>query len=708
MLILNNELQDTYQILEEIGSGGGGTVFKAYHKRLQKYVVLKKIHSNLTKGNLVNIRAEADILKNLKHEYLPQVLDFFEIDGDVYTVMDFIPGQSLKKYLVNGKRFEQKAVIKWFEQLCQAVEQLHKQKPPIVHGDIKPDNIMLTPEDNICLIDFNVSGDFSEREVAGFTPGYASPEQVTAFRQRKAKMAAVKQAVQDITQVSDSTMVIDSEETQVDTEPYVPSGSSDIDVRSDIYSIGATMYHLLTGQQPGSDGVIPIDKFGIKLEDSLVYIIKKCMEPNPDNRYQNIDELHNAVINVHKSTKEYKQLIRRQRITRVVLAVSTMAFVSLAWFGIIRMKQERESDYANLVNMERNAREQGDAVAVEDYYQKAVKIFQDREGAYLEKLYLLYDSKQYEQAIAFADNVIFNSPCPKSSLAEIYYIYGNCCFELESYNVAQSSIGKAIAYGHTTSQAYRDYAISLARAGYIDEAKRQLDIAVKAELGQDSIYYAQGEISMATGDKELALEDFKKCINETHDDYMKMRAYVVASDIINGQNHTKETIGDNIALLKQGTQELPGEYMSPLLEQLAQAYIDMATITNDTSYDNEAISVLNQIMQFGWATYTTYQNKAILLQKQKKYDEEYEVLQTMLDYYGDNYNTYKRLAFMEAGKQALIENANRNYSSFDDYYKKAVELYESQLGNNNKTDAEMTSLKNLYSQAVSGGWLTER
>ncbi len=141
------KLNDTYTLMDEIGSGGGGVVYRAYHERLRVDVVVKKIKENV-KG-ILESRAEADILKNIKHTYLPRVYDFLEIDHEVYTVMDYIPGKSLDKALKETRRFPQKQVLEWATELAEALEYLHSQKPPIIHSDIKPANIMLTPEGRI-------------------------------------------------------------------------------------------------------------------------------------------------------------------------------------------------------------------------------------------------------------------------------------------------------------------------------------------------------------------------------------------------------------------------------------------------------------------------------------------------------------------------------------------------------------------------------
>ena len=147
--------KQTYEIREKIGEGSGGIVYLAYHKRLQKMVVIKQIKR--VSHNLQSNRREVDILKNLQHTYLPQVFDFFAIKDKVFTVISYIPGQSFAQLCKQNYHFTNQQLIRWAMQICSALAYLHSQNPPIIHSDIKPANIMLTPEGNICLIDFNIS-----------------------------------------------------------------------------------------------------------------------------------------------------------------------------------------------------------------------------------------------------------------------------------------------------------------------------------------------------------------------------------------------------------------------------------------------------------------------------------------------------------------------------------------------------------------------
>lgn len=760
---LNKELENTYTLLEEIGSGGGGTVYKAYHRRLKKEVVLKKIHSGLTGGN---IRAETDILKNLKSEYLPQVLDFFELGGDVYTVMDFIPGRSLKLCLKDEKKFKQNQVLKWLDQLCEAVEKLHAQNPPIIHGDIKPDNIMLTPENNICLIDFNVSGDFENADVIGYTAGYAAPEQVSNFKAKKARKAAKAAAAAaadrkeaadaaevdrgdaadadatevdrgdaadadatevdrgDVTEADavDATEVDRGDVTEADSEDTTPVGRRGgfgesvsasevmedpripVDVRSDIYSIGATVYHLLTGERPGTDKVKPVWEYPVRLEEAFAYLIMKCLERDPQKRFQSVTELKKAVRNVHKSGKKYKALLRRQFLIRLALASSMIGFAALAAAGRVHMRQEKQEKYVALVNREREAREQGDHDGALGEYRAAAALFPEKGEAYLEISLSLYQQKRYEDVVEFTHSEIERNVKESDVLGELYYICGNSCLELEDYSGAADAFQEAILFNGTNAQYYQDYAISLARLGKAGEAAEKLEQAVRYGLGNDGIYYAQGEIACARGDLDTALESFSDCIASTGDDYRKMRAYLMCSRILEGRELSEERISEDIALLEKAVEELPKEYSNALLERLAQAYIDMGELTGSGQYDLQAIETFETIAEYGWATYATYQNMVILCQKNAMYQEGLELLESMLEMFGENYNTYKRMAFMEASLQTQASLESRSYSRFAEYYAAAMKLYQEQLSGN-QTDPEMITLQNLYEQAVQGGWI---
>ncbi|MDR2088606.1 MAG: protein kinase, partial [Clostridiales Family XIII bacterium] len=131
-------IASTYEIVREIGSGGGGVVYLGRHLRLNKDVVLKADKRTLTTDPEI-LRREVDALKNLSHTYIPQVYDFISDGETVYTVMDYIEGESFDRKLKCGERFTQPQVIEWARQLLEAVCYLHSRPPHgILHSDIKP------------------------------------------------------------------------------------------------------------------------------------------------------------------------------------------------------------------------------------------------------------------------------------------------------------------------------------------------------------------------------------------------------------------------------------------------------------------------------------------------------------------------------------------------------------------------------------------
>lgn len=224
------------------------------------------------------------MLKNLSQSYIPQVYDFVQENGVVYTVMDYIEGESLDKLLARGQKIEQAEVIRWACQLLEALSYLH-QVPPhgILHGDIKPANIMLRPNGDICLIDFNIALALGEDGAVkvGFSRGYASPEHYGISYGSKHHY-------------SEQTEVDDPEKTEVSFSAGSVTRSQPgvlLDVRSDIYSLGATLYHLLSGRKPQqrAEDVKPLTEQ--ECSPAVAAIIQKAMAPEPEKRYQTAEEM---------------------------------------------------------------------------------------------------------------------------------------------------------------------------------------------------------------------------------------------------------------------------------------------------------------------------------------------------------------------------------------------------------------------------------
>ena len=392
-----------YQIIRKIGSGGGGNVYLAEHLRLGKKVVLKADKRKITTRPEL-LRREVDILKNLRHSYIPQVYDFFEENGMVYTVMDFIEGESLDKPLKRGERFSQAQVIRWAIQILEALCYLHSPthgNPPrgYVHSDIKPGNLMCTPYGDICLIDFNIALALGEENVVGRSAGYSSPEYygldysvVSQERKKdntgKQKLRSDAQAEQSMSAVNEAEVQKETEvqtETSIETETLldsknkvkkVPSGiplnSADRpsqrsgtvyrkftpDVRSDIYSVGATLYHLLSGVRPAvyPKKVEPLSEK--EFSPQVVRIISRAMSMNPEERYQSAAEMLYDFIHLRENDPRTKRMKLRNRIVYGVTAAAFFIGIGSAFVGLKRIQAEESG--LKLAEYSQNALADGD------------------------------------------------------------------------------------------------------------------------------------------------------------------------------------------------------------------------------------------------------------------------------------------------------------------------------------------------------------
>lgn len=260
MLETGTLVDGKYKILSEIGHGGMSVVYMAINEKANKTWAVKEVR----KSGVLNFEAvkqglivETDMLKKLKHPNLPSIIDVIEDEDTFLIVMDYIEGNSLSKALEEFGAQPQEFVIEWAKQLCDVLGYLHSRQPPIIYRDLKPSNVMLKPDGNLTLVDFGTAREFKEKDLADTTclgtVGYAAPEQF--------------------------------------------GGMGQTDPRSDIYCLGATLYHLVTGFNPSEPPyeIKPIRMINPGLSSGLERIIQKCTRRNPNERYQSAAELMYAL-----------------------------------------------------------------------------------------------------------------------------------------------------------------------------------------------------------------------------------------------------------------------------------------------------------------------------------------------------------------------------------------------------------------------------
>ena len=289
-LPIGTVLDGKFKIVQVLGEGGMGTVYKVelvgrpgYYRAVKELLINLNTSAEERRSAIERFDKEIDLLFSLKHPHIPSFLLSFQERGNYYFVMEFVPGQSLDKMLEKNKGpLNEEDVIKWMMQVCEALSYIHSFNPPIILRDLKPGNVMVTPNGDVQLIDFGIARRFDPNKRTNTenlgTISYASPEHLgslTSPGQRRS--------------------------------PQNPGKLVQTDARSDIYSLGATMYHLLTNYEPdpiqtpatgsirAKNPRLRIVRVGNTVVCPVEQVIIKAMQQNPDQRFQNAEAMRTAL-----------------------------------------------------------------------------------------------------------------------------------------------------------------------------------------------------------------------------------------------------------------------------------------------------------------------------------------------------------------------------------------------------------------------------
>ncbi|MDO5132769.1 MAG: protein kinase [Eubacteriales bacterium] len=703
-----SSIGDTYLIRERIGAGSGGVVYLAWHRRLKKQVVLKKI--KVPHRDIEENRREADILKQLRHSYLPGVIDFINVSGEVYTVMDYIEGESLQTRLRNGQRFSREESVKYVCQLLEALDYLHGQPIPVVHGDIKPSNIMLTPDGNICLIDFNISGYLTDNRmlVTGYTEGYASPEQELAIRE------AIRSG-----------------------RPVRPEA---IDTRSDLFSAGAVLFTLLTGEKPGSEWAqMQLILEHERISDGIIQVLFRALRFRPEERYATAAEMLRELSNYKKLESGYKKKMMRGRIF-VCAAAAVLILAFLAGAVILQSRRKgKEKEYQGTLaslealaeDAERESKQQNGAkpgetssgnadsrenIFGQSAYEEVITLYSECISLYPYRIAPLVGTARFLAATGRDDECIRlirgdafldQNPSVGSETAtaygKLYYLLGSCYDRTGNREEAAQAFGLAVEMDETNPDYFRDYAIVLAQTGNSTKAEEILRKAEQNGLVQSQICLVRGEILINEGKYTEAVKELVSCIRETDNDTDLLRAYMLSAEAYEQMGITQDNMHSAVDLLEEARSCLPTDQMAPVLERLAQCYINLYNLTEDSAQADKAVSVFREIIRSGWSGTMTYNNIIVLLQKTGNLESARGYAHEMLNRFPDDYRSYKRMAFLVNASEETKEQKERDYGVFLTYYRNAHDLYETR--NTGFEDAEMQILEDLYLQLTEKGWI---
>lgn len=311
MAKIGNEIIDSkYEILKLLNTGGmNSAIYLALDKKLNRQWAIKKVRKSSSQTTSM-LMAEASIMKNLDHPMLPRIVGIEEDPKFFYIIMDFVQGENLKTVVISSGPQAQDTVVSWGVKLCDVLTYLHGKG--IVYRDMKPANIMLSPDGNIKLIDFGIAREYkenaSEDTTALGTEGYAAPEQY--------------------------------------------EGKGQTDARTDVYGMGITLFQLLTGVNPSSykENIFSIRLQNPNLSSGLDKIILKCTNKDPKKRYQSTEELKKALLNYRKLDDKF--LKKQKKVIKkffTLLGLSTLCFV-IAGGSFIGSYFQKNNRYSALLS----------------------------------------------------------------------------------------------------------------------------------------------------------------------------------------------------------------------------------------------------------------------------------------------------------------------------------------------------------------------
>ena len=653
---------DTYELKSLIGTGGMSTVYLAEHKRLHTRWAVKEVRKQ--QAARFDFLAESNILKRLQHPMLPRIVDIFEDPDRILIVEDFVEGVTLEELLKRQGRVDEPQALQWFKDLCGVLGYLHSRQPnPIIYRDMKPANIMLQPDGTLKLIDFGIAREYKQESGADTTyigtKGYAAPEQF---------------------------------------------GRAQTDSRTDIYALGVTMYHLITGKSPYEPPYqfVPVRQLVPSLSPGIEYILSRCVQSEPKDRYQNIDELLYDIEYSYRFDKAWQKVQRTKRLRVALVAVLFAASAGLMAGGWVLMGQEREAAYGELLS-------QASALYTADY-EGAVAVLEEARGLYPDRVdpdrqqtYALYLNGRWQECVDFGTAAIARHGEDVGTRLAI----ASAQFELGEYEQAAEGFAQG---GELSPDNLRDYAVCLGRLGRIDEAGRVLEDLVGQGARADVTEYVQGEVYLAQEDYVAAETAFLSALDQAETPGLTRRCYISLGDLYRdcaalmriNQSPIRYPATKSAALLSEAVVQEGLRHDTTLWEMLALAYFEAYHTDSGVpaNYLTKAAECFTEVIELGMRKEYLYTNLYTIYYELKDYSRAETALSDYAEAFPEDYMPHALRGIL------LITVENEKPESSRDF-RGALEEYET-AGSMLRSSDEASyyqQLGSLIENLRRNGWL---
>jgi len=645
MLEIGSLLDGKYKILNKIGQGGMSIVYLAMNEKANKQWAVKEMRKEKNRNYEVmkqSLITETNLLKELKHPYLPSIADIIENDDTIIIVMDYIEGRPLSDILLEEGTIEEDKVVDYAIQLCDVLDYLHSQNPPIIYRDLKPANIMLKPDGKITLIDFGTARKYNYDSVSDTTClgtiGYAAPEQFAGETLRQT------------------------------------------DARTDIYNLGATMYHLLTGVNPSEPPyeLYPIRRWDERLSNGLEKIILRATRKDPEKRFNDCKEMSYALQHFRDLDDSYIATQKKKILLFAASLILSFSFFSMAIVVNGMEKREISKVYNNYLSeaalkIASDGSENAVDANVLKLFQDAINISPQSTEAYIRMLDYYCDLGQTRNGLMAISAMIASGRGDLGKNDDLMMKIGQIYFLGNSKDTEFN-----VDYGTAARYFEKVDTKKYPQAKYYSSLSRSL-----SEIGTDW--------NMIVKD----MNNVDEYLNTEIDEEEKIEIYITLSKIYRANAFAIQKVGEKpfdkaMELLNKADEILKSPYMDKDLKDkyLPEVYFGLADayyrrgnvdIHEKSSKDDlyEAISYYEQYLTFATATQSILFENRIgdIYRTLGEYNKAADEYNRLIEKYPDDATAYISLATM-----LLMDMKDVNTSAM--IYTKASELPDIESNSN--------------------------
>lgn len=663
----NKTLFGKYEVIKIVGQGGMGKVYLVRDIELDSFCAIKHIlFKNRNKNVLLK---EAILLNKLNHPGIVKVRETYETTDSIYIVMDYVEGKSLKDILKTEGALPESLVVKIAIELADILEYLHNYEPhPIIYRDVKPSNIILKKDKSIVLVDFGIATELVYGKVytspVALTRGYCAPEQFL---------------------------------------------KKTFDNRSDIYSLGITIFTLITAVNPQDKefNIVPIRTLKKDVTAELEFIILKATDKDPNKRYQNIEELKYDLLNIELVNKKLKRLFKVHIKTYIAIALVYIICIFLIMFGLNIINTSIKTTSRILVTEGLTYIKEGEYKNAQNSFLKSINLNTELLSAYKGLFEYYYKTAKYNAGISYIkinqealDKVPNLKPIYEQYLGKYYY-------KLGSFREASNYFKNVTKTQPENLDNLFYLIICMIQTG--EDYTNNLEELEKRNIPVYKLDYINGTIYLKEKNYTKAISAFERIINiaeNTQDNedilvgaYLN-KAYIYANN--------QEDLKLYFKTLEQASKTFNNKNVE-IISIKAKSYAEYSSKTTNKedqiSSLNFALNNYNDLINIGLDEVDNfikmselYKNLARVSQEIAYYDSSIKFLKDAIAKYPNDFLPYYYITVMQFEKEFFKDKKDRDFKTAYASFEKAKKQATNEKDLNSITNLEQHIIKNVPSK----------